>query len=477
MTDYILKSTLCLVILLAVYHLFLEKEKMHRFNRYFLLLSLLLSLVIPLITLKVSSDPLPVFANNVIDKQTFIPEHLTVNINPDKTSTETQTVDPLFIVVAIYGIGVLFLIVRFINNLSKILSAASHNEQIKINEGVIVLVKEKILPHTFLKYIFFNEDEYLSKNIDDKLFTHELTHVTQKHSADILLIELLRILFWFNPIFILYKKAIQLNHEFLADEAVVHHFDDVASYQQLLLDKLLFVQPVNLSSNLTHSLTKKRMMMMKKSTPKSRAMMKKIALAPLFAMLVFLFSDKATALSIIKSRIPHFQKKAGVIGPDSSKDIYYKEAKVKYRNKEGALVIKNYEDMSDGEKKSMPMPLQFPPPKRRSPTESFLNEWKNSDKFGIWIDGKQIANKDLNVYKAADFAAYFNSRLTKKAQHYGNRRFQIDLYSPEYFNKSFMTSKNEPGKKIVIVQSGKIPYAVKVSSLSDTNLKAMGIKL
>jgi beta-lactamase regulating signal transducer with metallopeptidase domain len=71
-----------------------------------------------------------------------------------------------------------------------------------------------------LNTIFINQDDYHNRKIEE-LYTHELIHVTKKHSIDILIIETLKVLFWFNPIFIFYKRAIQLNHEFLADEKVV----------------------------------------------------------------------------------------------------------------------------------------------------------------------------------------------------------------------------------------------------------------
>jgi beta-lactamase regulating signal transducer with metallopeptidase domain len=88
-----------------------------------------------------------------------------------------------------------------------------------------------------------------------------------KHSLDILLIETLKVLFWFNPIFIFYKKAIQLNHEFLADEKVVKSHNDVPFYQNLLISKANANPTYYLASNLNYSVTKKRLIMMTKPHP------------------------------------------------------------------------------------------------------------------------------------------------------------------------------------------------------------------
>ncbi|MGZ3810937.1 MAG: M56 family metallopeptidase [Mucilaginibacter sp.] len=473
MIDYIIRSTICLVILLAAYHLFLEKEKMHRFNRYFLLLSLVVGMAIPLLTLNISVGPISPIKTHVIDEPVITVNYSSAVVLPDKPPVAEKTFNIMFLVLAIYGAGVILLTGRFIHNLYKIFTTTFNYDKVKVNEATIVLVTEKILPHTFLRYIFFNEDEYINKTIDNKLFTHELTHAKQKHSVDILLIELLHIMLWFNPIFIFYKKAIRLNHEFLADEAVVQSFDDVASYQQLLLEKTLFTQPINLSSNLTYSLTKKRMIMMSKNTPKSRAMMKKIALVPLFAALIFLFSNNVRALSIMKGSIPHLNR-ADTAHNNTPKDLYYKDATVKYKNKQGIYVIKKYEDMTQAEKTSMPVP--FPPPAKNAPTEALLNEWKGSAKYGVWVDGKHIANKDLDNYKASDFTHYWKSRLMKNALNYGVRRFQIDLFSPAYFDDNYIKPRNLPGKKIMVFETSKGGrFAIPVAKFSDPKLKAEGV--
>jgi beta-lactamase regulating signal transducer with metallopeptidase domain len=86
---------------------------------------------------------------------------------------------------------------------------------------------------------------------------HEFTHVKEKHSRDVIFIELLQTIFWFNPMLIFYKKAIQLNHEYLADEAVVRVYDNVPAYQLLLLDKTAYDCNAYLTSNFNYSVTKK----------------------------------------------------------------------------------------------------------------------------------------------------------------------------------------------------------------------------
>ncbi len=167
------------------------------------------------------------------------------------------------------------------------------NTPIDYKNAKLILLTEKTLPHTFLNTIFINETEYNNRKIEAELYTHELTHVTQKHTLDILFIEILKTIFWFNPIFIFYKKAIQLNHEFLADEKVVTSYNNVPFYQSLLLSKANENQTFYLASNLNYLITKKRLIMMTKTTSKTKSLLKKAMLIPIVTALLFLCVRKS----------------------------------------------------------------------------------------------------------------------------------------------------------------------------------------
>jgi hypothetical protein len=159
----------------------------------------------------------------------------------------------------------------------------------------LILVEEKTLPHTFLSSIFINFEDYNNRNIEDELYTHELVHVNQKHTLDILFIEFLKVIFWFNPLLIFYKKAIQLNHEFLADEEIVKTYNNVPFYQNLLLQKGSGNKTIYLASNMNYSVTKKRLIMMTKSTSQKIAVLKKIAIIPILAGLIYFFCVEVVA--------------------------------------------------------------------------------------------------------------------------------------------------------------------------------------
>ncbi len=278
MNDFLIKSTISLFVLLAVYHLVLEKEKMHVFNRFYLLFSLIFSFVIPFITIE------------IIEKITKpILQNSTIQVNQESIAFVEETNYLPIILWSIYGIITSLLSIRFIRNLLKIISKINSNKKIDYKNAKLVLLKEKVLPHTFLNYIFISEIDYNNQKIEAELFSHELTHVTQKHTFDVLFIEILKTVFWVNPIFIFYKKAIQLNHEFLADEKVVNSYNNIPFYQNLLLSKANENQPFYLASNLNYSLTKKRLIMMTKTTSQTKAILKKIAIIPfIFGLVYFL---------------------------------------------------------------------------------------------------------------------------------------------------------------------------------------------
>ena len=277
MIDFLIKSSLCLLILLGVYTLFLEREKMSVFNRVYLLASLVVSFAIPFIKFEPTHGEL---------QQNLIP-YAVQTIQAQAISIEQHSNYSVLVLWILYITITLLFVFRFIKNLLTIIKKIRSNPKKKFEISTLVLVKEKIVPHTFLNYIFINKEDYENRNVEEELYTHELTHVRQKHTVDVLVIEILKTLFWFNPILIFYKKAIQLNHEFLADAKVVKSYNNVPFYQSLLLEKASWNSNSYLASNLNFLVTKKRLIMMTKTTSKSRALLTKLSVLPILAGLIF----------------------------------------------------------------------------------------------------------------------------------------------------------------------------------------------
>lgn len=285
MIDFLITSSVCLSTFLAVYYLLLQREKMYRFNRFYLLGSIVASFAIPVMSI-------PVYVKS---EAAALPPEIFVQPATPLIRNQPETDYLPYVVLAIYSLILLILVLRFIINVRKQLYKVGASKIISYKKAKLVLLEEQVLPHTFLSYIFLNKDDYNNGRIEKELLTHELAHVTQKHTLDVLFIELLKTLFWFNPLFYFYKYAIQLNHEFLADESALNLSIDAVSYQELLLQKVSSGPQLSLASYLNFSLTKKRFIMMTKTTTKSKAFVLKLATLPLLTGLMLFFCIETVA--------------------------------------------------------------------------------------------------------------------------------------------------------------------------------------
>jgi hypothetical protein len=279
MIPFVIKSAICLIVLYGFYHFFLRNIKVFDFNRFYLLFSLLFALVIPLITIQVKLD-LPVDSNF---------QGLS-NITGSFIQAEEITANPIHnltfldLLVVVYSIVSTILLVRFAINIYKIIRLIRISSIVPNLNTKLVLIDKKTLPYSFFRYIFVNRLDYENGKIEKELIIHEQTHCLYYHSVDILLIELFNIILWFNPLLWLFRKAIQLNHEFIADNEVLtnHGLND---YQNTLLNLVFRNNSTYLASSFNYSLTKKRLIMMTKNNSLNKAIYRKIAAIPLFLIL------------------------------------------------------------------------------------------------------------------------------------------------------------------------------------------------
>lgn len=277
---YILKSSACLLILFSFYKLFLEKENMHTFKRFYLLGSLIAAMIIPWVT----------FTTYVEVPETFSKAFFIENTGIIASETETTTNYLPIILWTLYGIGVAFFSFRFFRNLQNIIIKIRRNPKHKMNRITNVLLSNEVTPHTFFNYIFLNRQHFEANEIPSEVLIHEQTHAFQKHSIDVIFIELIQIVLWFNPLVYLLKYAVKLNHEFLADQAVINNGIAPTNYQNLLLAFSSNATP-QLANSINYSSTKKRFTVMKTETSKRRALFRSLVLLPLVAILVFGFSS------------------------------------------------------------------------------------------------------------------------------------------------------------------------------------------
>jgi bla regulator protein BlaR1 len=455
MTAYLIKSILCSALFLLVYKLLFEKEKMFRFNRIFLLSGLILAFVVPLLTIPVHSSALP-GVNSVVLNAEVINKGAYASA-PDSYFKSIIQHDYWLMSYLLVAAVILF---RFTFNLKKLYSKISNNLRVVNSNATIVLDESIIVPYSFLSFIFINKHEYEQGIIEDEILIHEMAHVLQRHSLDVLFIELLQVITWFNPVLYFYRKAIELNHEFLADDSVIQACNNTAAYQYLLINKMSHQKTSILASQFNYLITKKRFIMMTKITSQIKAVFKQLVIVPLLFLATLIFGTKTIAQQT--STIEQSKQKEVPSTQDGiSKEelLEYEQIVNKTKNEKGikrwnmlqadqSRLEKIYLSMSkEQQEKQIVRFIPAPPPlPRLTPTNEQIIKWKNSKVYGVWIDDKRVSNTVLSNFTNKDFASYFASKLAKNAVNYGKHYVQINImtnaYYDAYYKKAIANKRN-----------------------------------
>ena len=457
MIAYLLNLTLCSGCLLLFYRAVLEREKMFGFNRYYLLGTLLLSVVLPLIPVEIFTNQVlfepPASAAQLAEKG--IQARYTVALVPEPVLPESF--EWAWVLAAAYFFVSFGFLVRFGRNVLRLIGQSRRNEILHKEGMALVLVESPTLPHSFLKYIFLNKTEYLSGHVAREIIAHERAHVRQWHSLDILLVELMKVLFWFNPVFYLYRNAIALNHEFLADEAVLTNCRDISTYQYLLLQKAIAPSHEPFTSTFNYSFTKKRFIMMNKHTSRTRALLTQMAALPLIALAFFAFSDLTLAQiappppPVERAPPPPPVERNGL--SDLVKEYnalvnkYLDNSKPNFTliktpsQTDGARMEQLLTAMTEEQKTSLDYTIyKLKPLVKAAPTREEYEKYKEPTMYGVWIDDKKVPNSELNKYKPTDFSHVFSQQIICKCSE--NHRLQIQV-SVEFDDQYLLRSLPE----------------------------------
>ena len=332
---YILKSALCLAAFYLFYRLLLSRDTFHRFNRVALLCVLVLSAVVPLIEVSTTETSGVGQTMLTLEEWLALAEAMTEAV-PAEPVEPSRAVWPL-VLLAVYGAGVLFFLVRNVCSLFRLgqLLRGAHREDIrryvKDAPRVLLLVHGRdIAPFSWMRCIVIAR-----KDLEEDgrpILVHELAHIRLGHSWDLLLTDLCCFVQWFNPAAWLLKQELQAVHEYEADEAVLCAGVNAREYQLLLIKKAVGTRLYSMANSLNHSKLKKRITMMqrRKSSPWARA--KLLYVLPLAAVAVVAFarpevsgvsnelsSAKVTDLAeIVKAE----SVKSAVVPQDTARKVY-----------------------------------------------------------------------------------------------------------------------------------------------------------
>ncbi|CDD33061.1 putative uncharacterized protein [Bacteroides sp. CAG:714] len=281
---YILKSSLCLALFYLFYRLLLSKETFHRFNRIALLGVMLISCLLPLV--RVTVDRATVVNTSVM----LVEEDMLMYPWEMQTVVQEEAAFPWREwLVAVYLLGIFFFLLRNLWSLVRMLYLIRHSRCRQMENGICLVIHQAgFAPFSWMKYIVISQTD-LDENGTDILI-HEEAHIRNRHSLDLLLVELCVWLQWFNPAAWLLKQELQNVHEYEADEAVLRQGIDAKRYQMLLIKKAVGARLYSIANSFNHSSLKKRITMMirKKSNPWARA--KYLYVLPLAAVTVAAFA-------------------------------------------------------------------------------------------------------------------------------------------------------------------------------------------
>src|SRR5690606_1818054 len=293
---YFIKVSVLVSIFYLSYSLLLKKETFFSKNRWFLLAGLVTSILLPLfmITKTIWIEPQPV---EVFQEPIFLTDFQEEMIMPETvTSNEPQKIDINWshLVAGFYLLGALFFLAKLILS-SLSLYKILHKSPIQKQSGFKILDEKTVkTPFSFFNYIALDSSSFSEEELQN-IIAHEKIHCKQKHSFDVLFSELFAVVFWFNPFVWFYKKAIQQNLEFIADQNAIKTSENKVNYQKTLLKITLNPKDLALANPFFQPLIKKRIMMLNKNQSKQRNVWKYGVVLPLLVLFMIQFQTKVVA--------------------------------------------------------------------------------------------------------------------------------------------------------------------------------------
>ena len=300
---YILKSAVCLSLFYLFYRLLLSKETFHRFNRIALLGILFLSLLIPFI--EVTTAHQTELSQTVLTVEQLL--MMAEAMDPAEVSVaqpEELSISWVQVLLLFYLVGIIFFACRNLYSLSRLLLLIKSGKRERLKGGVRLIVLEReVAPFSWMRYIVISR-----KDLEEdgrEILIHEMAHIQNRHSIDLLVADICIFFQWFNPGIWLLKQELQNIHEYEADETVINEGIDAKDYQLLLIKKAVGTRLYSMANSFNHSKLKKRITMMLKEKSNPWARLKYLYVLPLAAIAVTAFarpeiSEKMEEISAVK---------------------------------------------------------------------------------------------------------------------------------------------------------------------------------
>ena len=278
---YAVESSICLTLLWAFHEIALRRDTRHRRNRYYLLGSMLFSIVVPLLNIRIDAPGTVLQTGGLVSF--LLPE---MAVNPSGSEQYAGILTGLL--PWIYASGVIIAAGSIITGAAGLIKLTLKGKR---NGRVIAFDSDSPVCFSAFGYVFISNS--VSDGDAGRMINHEMKHIGLGHHTDLLMAGLITTVHWFNPAAYLLRRSLQSVHEYEADSECITGGEDLVSYQELLIT-YVFRSPAPVFSNTfsKRSLLKNRIIMMTKKRTGGSASLKMILAIPLAMVMVLLFSCK-----------------------------------------------------------------------------------------------------------------------------------------------------------------------------------------
>jgi hypothetical protein len=289
---YLLKVIICSGILCGYYFLALRNKIFHRWNRFFLLAAVILTLVVPVMKINIFQKPDE-------DKGTVIKMLQTINYGDEvviEYGRKGFHINSELITESAYLlISAIFLTIFFIA-LYKIIRLKKKYPETQIEGIHFITTDAKGTPFSFFNSIFWNKAIDLHSKPGQQIFNHEIAHIKEKHSYDKTFMNIVLIFFWINPFFWLIRKELNMIHEFIADQKALKD-SDINAFAEMILQTVYPTQNFSIANNFFYSPLKRRLLMLTKNKNPKVSYLSRLLVLPLAAIVFFAFTLKVKTVN------------------------------------------------------------------------------------------------------------------------------------------------------------------------------------
>ena len=289
---YDLKVAVLIAVFYMFYRLLLSRETFHRVNRVVLLLTAVASFVLPLCVITFHKTVVVSGSSGLVSLDGF----------GAVMAEAAETQKPLWqtIAVAVFIVGLAVTLGHTLVGILKVWRLISRSERLQQPDGTVICITDRdVSPFSWMRYIVLSRSEYTSPEDDNNchssslasVLAHERGHIHQRHSLDVLLVDTLTALQWFNPAMWMLRQDLRAIHEYEADAAVLSQGINMRQYQYLLIQKAVAACGYSVANGITHSTLKNRINMMLNKKSSSANLLKLFALVPIVGIALALNAE------------------------------------------------------------------------------------------------------------------------------------------------------------------------------------------